>query len=170
MSVPSVRPIWTPEDARLTAELAAEFPTEVGIIETADRWNARLARIRRALTSWPVITLLPLLIIPVGLANPPRAQADPGVGCQTVVWGFLASQRRTLCDGPIFADGSWNRARVVWTPAHQVPINCYGGYWSTSCSGGYFVSERVNSSETYPVTPATVLPDEPGHISVGSLT
>lgn len=100
----------------------------------------------------------------------PVAQADPA-NCQTVLWGFLGSQDRTLCDGPVYADGSWMRRRIVWTPAHYVPLvtNCYGGRYYTSCTttGGYPVDLHVWSDETYPVTPDTVLPDEPGHIEGG---
>lgn len=95
------------------------------------------------------------------------AKADPP-NCDTVLWGFLGSQRRTVCDGPLRADGSWQRARVIWTPAHEVPLSCFtsgGTYFSsTSCSGGYFVNETVNDTDKYPVTPDTVLPDEPGHL------
>jgi hypothetical protein len=68
----------------------------------------------------------------------------------------------------VAADGSWLRARVIWTPAHEVPATCFttgGRYWArTSCSGGYWVDERINAREVYPVTVATVLPDEPGWI------
>ena len=46
------------------------------------------------------------------------AQAD----CQSVPWGFLGSQTRTLCDTPLAPDGSWTRRRTIWVPAHQVPI------------------------------------------------
>jgi hypothetical protein len=95
---------------------------------------------------------------------PPDAHADAaGAGCQTVLWGFLGSERRTLCDGPIRPDGSWTRERAVWTPAHYVPVTC-SGYYYISCSGGYAVSQSIDSDETYPVTPDTVLPDEPGHL------
>lgn len=93
----------------------------------------------------------------------PDARADTGIGCKTELWGFLGSSRRTICDGPVRADGSWERVRVFWTPAHQVPLTCYGTYFIT-CNGGYFVSERVNSTERYFVTQATVLPDEPAHL------
>ncbi len=93
----------------------------------------------------------------------PEARADTGVGCKNDLWGFLASQRRTICDGPMRADGSWERVRVFWTPAHQVPTTC-SGYYVFTCTGGYFVSERVNSTERYSVTAATVLPDEPAHL------
>lgn len=79
----------------------------------------------------------------IGFAS--HADAAPsGVSCRTDPWGFLASQRRTLCDGPVQADGSWQRLRVVWTPAHRTLINCYGGV-VLSCWGGDFVGERVNS-------------------------
>jgi hypothetical protein len=92
----------------------------------------------------------------------PPASAKPG--CESVPWGFLGGQTRTLCDGPMLADGSWMRARVVWVPAHQVPFTCTYGSYSSSCSGGYFVDESVVSVEKYPVRPETVLPDEPGYL------
>lgn len=93
----------------------------------------------------------------------PLASAAPP-GCDSVPWGFLGSQVRTLCDGPMLADGSWMRARVIWVPAHQVPFTCTYGTFSSSCSGGYFVDESVVSAEKYPVRPETVLPDEPGYL------
>lgn len=92
----------------------------------------------------------------------PSASAAPG--CESVPWGFLGSQLRTLCDGPMLADGSWMRARVVWVPAHQVPFRCTYSRYSSSCSGGYFVDDSVISAEEYPVRPETVLPDEPGYL------
>lgn len=91
----------------------------------------------------------------------PESNADPA-GCQTDLWGFLGSQRRTVCDGPKRANGEWTRGRVVWTPAHQVPFRCtYGTYYS-SCSGGYFVPESYQEQDRYPVTDDTVVPGEPG--------
>lgn len=99
-----------------------------------------------------------------GLAFAREVDAQPaGVGCQTDLWGFLGSQRRTLCDGPVGADGSWQRLRIVWTPAHTTPVTCYGRY-AVTCYGGDYVGERVNSQEQYPVTPGTVLADEPQHL------
>lgn len=92
----------------------------------------------------------------------PPASAKPG--CDSVPWGFFASQVRTLCDGPMRPDGSWSRARVIWVPAHQVPFTCSYGRYSSSCTGGYFVDDSVVSAEEYPVTPETVLPDEPGYL------
>jgi hypothetical protein len=113
----------------------------------------------------------------VGLAAAAHADDAPSLGgpahvgpdCQTDPWGFLGSQRRTLCDGPISSDGSWSRERTIWAPAHySTPICSYRGGSSsssyTSCSGGYFVNERLIGNETYPVRPDTVLPDEPGHL------
>ncbi|AKF15254.1 hypothetical protein SEA_SHEDLOCKHOLMES_77 [Mycobacterium phage ShedlockHolmes] len=98
----------------------------------------------------------------------PQASADPGhPECQTVPWGFLGSQKRSLCDSPVRADGSWDRERLVWVPAHNVPLRttCSGSY-SITCTttGGYFVDTAIVTDETYPVTPDTVLPDEPGHL------
>ena len=92
----------------------------------------------------------------------PDAHAD--TGCETIPWGFLASQRRTICDGPMHADGSWSRGRVISVPAHEVPFTCYYGTYMSSCSGGYFVDETIISKDAYPVTPDTVLPDEPGYL------
>jgi hypothetical protein len=101
----------------------------------------------------------------------PTSHAEFGVpgpnmgNCQTDRWGFLGSQRRMLCDGPIQSDGSWSRQRTIWRPAYFTPQSCtYSRSWSSSCSGGYFVNEQLISSETYPVRPETVLHDEPGHL------
>ena len=98
------------------------------------------------------------------LGSPSRADAY----CKTEPWGFLGSQRRTLCDGPISNDGSWSRERTLWVPAHRDMPSCSRSgssyYSSTSCYGGYWVNERLVSNETYPVRPDTVLPDEPGHL------
>lgn len=101
-------------------------------------------------------------IVAAAVAVAPNANATPG--CESIPWGFLASQVRTLCDGPIQADGSWMRTRVIWVPAHQVPFRCTYGTYSSSCTGGYFVDDSIVSSERYPVRPETVLPDEPGYL------
>jgi hypothetical protein len=93
--------------------------------------------------------------------------ARPDANCRTEPFGFLGSQRRTLCDGPISKDGSWSRERTIWVPAHRTPESCTSGsdYHSfTTCYGGYWVDQKLISNETYPVRPDTVLPDEPGHL------
>ncbi|AJD82297.1 hypothetical protein PBI_KESHU_77 [Mycobacterium phage Keshu] len=101
----------------------------------------------------------------------PQAHADEyEPGCKVDLWGFLASSRRAICDGPIRPDGSWERAREFFVPAHRVPLRttCSGTY-SVTCttSGGYFQERTSDGVETYVVTPDTVLPDEPGHLDEG---
>lgn len=86
--------------------------------------------------------------------------------CKTDLRGFMGSQRRTLCDGPVSRDGSWSRERTIWVPAHHSPSYCSTGsdrYYS-SCYGGYFVDQHEISRETYLVRPETVLSDEAGHL------
>lgn len=91
----------------------------------------------------------------------PTAKADPA-NCDTVLWGFLGGQRRTVCDSPKRANGEWTRRRVIWVPAHQVPFTCSYGRYFSSCSGGYFVDTYVVDKDEYPVRDDTVLADEPG--------
>ena len=71
----------------------------------------------------------------------------------------LCAEGSTICDGPRAADGRWVRYRMVWVPAHNVPLR-------TSCSstttGGYFQQEQVFEKVKYPVTDDTVVPGEPG--------
>lgn len=102
-----------------------------------------------------------------GALSMPQAGASPGVGCETIHWGFLGSQRRSICDGPKNPDGSWLRGRAVWTPAHYVPGYCYGRYY-VSCSSGYYVDETTQAKETYIVFDYNVLPDEPGWLPPGT--
>lgn len=103
----------------------------------------------------------------IGLAA--QADATPGIGCETIRWGFLGSQRRTVCDGPVQPDGSWVRAREVWTPGGYVPLSTYCSRYSCTSSGGYYREQSTQAFETYVVTPGTVLPDEPGHLPAGSV-
>ena len=70
---------------------------------------------------------------------------------------------RTICDGPIRPDGSWERAREFYSPEHYVPMSCSWGTYSGSCSGGYWLNEYDNI-DRYQVTADSVLPDEPAHI------
>lgn len=105
-----------------------------------------------------------VLVTGAGYATVP-AKAAPGVGCETIRWGFLGTQRRTVCDTPRRPDGSWTRAREVWVPAGWVP-----GYCSRySCTSGYYNAGGTVAYEEYPVTDDTVLPDEPGWLPTGSV-
>lgn len=99
------------------------------------------------------------------VAGVPPAHADPA-NCETIAWPDLLhwAQKRTVCDGPQRADGSWDRHRILWTPAHQVPFTCsYGRYYS-SCSGGYFVGDTIAADDTYPCWPDNIPANEPGHL------
>jgi hypothetical protein len=118
-----------------------------------------------------IVAAITLAALAISDIAPPPAHAAPdldfGPNCDTVPWGFLDSQRRTICDGPIEPGGGWGRKRSIWTPAHTTPIHtsCYGKY-SVSCdtSGGNNVEMSINDQQVYHVTPDTVLPDEPGHL------
>lgn len=108
----------------------------------------------------------------------PDAEASPGLaptgnGCEQVGWGLNLfgnwTQRRTTCDGPRAADGSWTRAREVWVPAGYVRGSSYCGTYSCSYSEGYYRPRTTIAFETYPVTPGTVLPDEPQWLPAGTV-
>lgn len=98
------------------------------------------------------------------------AHADPTPpNCEVHPWGiFGLTQKRIICDGPIQSDGSWVRRRIIGTPAYyqDATTNCYGGAYYTRCttSPGGPVAATIQSDDTYPVRPETVLPDEPGHM------
>lgn len=70
---------------------------------------------------------------------------------------------RTICDGPIQADGSWTRLREFYDGERYVPVRCNFGTYGGSCYGGYWLNE-FDKVDKYIVTADTVLPDEPGHI------
>ncbi|MGH3955916.1 MAG: CDGP domain-containing protein [Mycobacterium sp.] len=127
-----------------------------------DLWIHRRGRYRDRTAVALLVTFVAIMV--AGVFSTPLAYADPGKGCDTVLWGFLGSQRRTLCDYPARTDGSWTRERIVWTPAHYVRGYCSGTYYIT-CYQGYPVGQSVQSVESYPVTPDTVLGDEPGHLA-----
>jgi len=105
----------------------------------------------------------------VAVAGAAPANAVPiPANCQQQPWGFLGTQTRQICDGPILPNGSWMRTRVIGVPAHYAnpSSSCYSGSYSSHCTyypGGY-VSEYDSDNETYSVTADTVLPDEPGHL------
>lgn len=97
------------------------------------------------------------------------ARADVPLDCQTTTgfWLFHGTAR-TLCDGPVQADGSWTRWREFFTPAHTTSASsyCSGGAYYSSCTftPARYVERASNGIEQYVVFPDTVLPDEPGHI------
>ncbi len=104
---------------------------------------------------------VPSYSMPIGTGGiPPNCQQQP--------WGFLGHKVRSICDGPIQPDGSWMRRRIVGIPGHyEYPSSsCSGGSYSSYCTfyPGGWVDEVDSDDETYPVTPDTVLPDEPGHL------
>lgn len=101
------------------------------------------------------------------------AHADPNIGCERINWGLhiLTPQKRTICDGPRRADGSWERWRQLWTPAHYVPARsyCSGTYWvSCNTTGGYYVDDQIWEEETYIVFDHNVLDGEPGWLPPGT--
>lgn len=110
-----------------------------------------------------------------GIGYAAHAQADSYVpGCERVDWGFLASGYRTICDGPKRPDGSWDRTRREWTPAHWAGGYCNFGRYYSSCTPRYFVEESTQRLETYPVSDAPgaenqPLPNEPGWLSSGTV-
>lgn len=101
------------------------------------------------------------------VAVAPPAAALPA-SCEVVPWGFLGSQQRGICDGPVQRDGSWMRHRIVAVPAHSMPVftSCSGGTYTTFCttSGGGFMPYTELDNEWYRVTPDTVPPNEPGYL------
>lgn len=100
--------------------------------------------------------------VAAGLTLAPPANADVQPGCQHDRWGFLGTQTRSICDGPQLPDGSWVRYRIVWIPAHTVPVTTSCGSYSCSTSGGYWQDEQVFEKVKYPVRPETVVAGEPG--------
>ena len=102
-------------------------------------------------------------VMAAGVQAAPLAHAyEPG--CVSQFWLYnLRGTTRTICDGPRFPDGSWKRAREFFAPERYVPVTCSWGSYGGSCYGGYTLRE-LNILDVYPVTDATVLPDEPGWI------
>ena len=76
---------------------------------------------------------------------------------------FGRGTTRTICDGPIQADGTWQRVREFYDGERYVPMRCSWGSYSGSCSGGYWLNE-FEIRDQYVVSVDTVLPDEPGHL------
>ena len=125
--------------------------------------------IRRFFTDGVVYLVAALFVILAAVWFSIPAKAAPGVGCETIRWGFLGGQRRTVCDGPKAADGSWMRAREIYVPAGYVPSFTSCGSYSCSTSGGYYRERATVAFEVYPVTDGSVLPDEPGWLPAGTV-
>ncbi|MCV7226099.1 hypothetical protein H7J73_08645 [Mycolicibacterium komossense] len=111
-----------------------------------------------------------ILVMALGVLWATEAKADPpGMKCVDQFWLIpFQSNRRTICDGPIQPDGSWNRIREFYSPAYRVPVrtSCYGTYsFSCTTTGGYVQPMTSQGIEPYVVTPETVLADEPGHLA-----
>lgn len=109
---------------------------------------------------------LAAVFVAAGMMLGPAAHADPNVGCETIHWGFLGLQWRTICDGPRRPDGSWERARRIWTPAGFVPGWCSVYF----CQPGYYQQEITTGFEQYVVFDSNVLPGEPGWLPPGAFT
>lgn len=101
------------------------------------------------------------------------------MGCEDIGHPNLLNwiQRRAICDGPRYADGHWDRTRVIYTPAHttNASSSCYGGAYSSSCTFYPAQSYDLSIQErtTYPVSDApgaenAPLPDEPGWLPPGT--
>lgn len=128
--------------------------------------KVRPRRLRRIIASSVAAGALGL----AGVGWATEAKADYEPGCQSQFWMYqLRASTRTICDGPIFADGSWKRLRVFYAPRRYVPVTCNYTRYSGYCNGGYWLDE-LDVRDIYPVTPDTVLPDEPGHIPQGTTT
>ncbi len=85
----------------------------------------------------------------------------------------LRATTRTICDGPLEADGGWMRTRTFYAPAYVTNSysSCYGAGLFLNCTSTPSREvEEFTRSEVYPVTPATVLPDEPGYVGSGRVT
>ena len=100
------------------------------------------------------------------LTAAPAAHAEPGCVSQAWLYGGLFGRwtQRVICDGPVRADGSWNRGREFYSPSYYLPYRCSWNSYGGSCGGGYWVGEFQVGPDFYTVTDATVLGDEPGHI------
>lgn len=99
------------------------------------------------------------------LATGTTSEAHARPGCVSQYWLYEGrGTTRTLCDGPRLPDGSWNRSREFYSPATALPTICTWTPYGGGCSGGYTLPE-VSILTIYPVTDATVLPDEPEWIA-----
>ena len=102
------------------------------------------------------------------LTAAPAEANTPPPGCVSQYWLygglFGRGTTRTICDGPIQADGSWQRGREFFDAPRYIPMTCSWGYYGGSCVGGYWLGE-FDLVDYYVVTPDSILPDEPGWIA-----
>jgi amino acid permease len=108
------------------------------------------------------------------VAPPAAAESDTPPGCVSQFWMVgLRATTRIICDGPLNPDGGWMRARAFYAPAYISDgySSCYGsGYWSNCVYTAPREVAEYDVRDYYPVTPTTVLPDEPGYIGTGAVT
>ena len=102
-----------------------------------------------------------------GVLAAPTAHAAPiGEGCVSDFWMWqgLRASTRVICDGDRAADGSWERRRGFFADAYTT--NGYSSCYRYGCTyyPPRFIPE-LKVMDTYRVTDATVLPDEPGWIA-----
>ena len=144
------------------------LPSDRMIVDESVEHRLSAGALLRKLTPWWVVTGLAMAAAVVALMlTPPEVHAAPA-GCEQIPWGFLGTQQRLICDGPVRPDGSWERTRTIGVPAHyrNASSSCYGGSYSSSCTfypAGWV--EQVTVEDTsYIVFPFNVLPNEPGHL------
>ncbi len=124
----------------------------------------RRARICDGLAVGLLLALMAALGAVLFFASTPHAKADnDGCAEQFWMWKGLRSATRIICDSPRNPDGSWTRRRGFFADAYTT--NGYGSCSRYSCT--YYPPRYVPELrviDEYPVTDATVLPDEPGWI------
>ena len=101
------------------------------------------------------------------LAPAAGAWPDPDLGpsCDTTPTGSLIDQRgfRTICDGPIEADGSWQRKNYLWGESNRVCTRgTLGNRRCMDMPGGVHIYTDPDAS--YRVTPDAIPFGEPGHL------
>jgi hypothetical protein len=128
---------------------------------------------------WKIATTFIGLAL-AGLLHPAPANAnpfgnDPRVGCEDIGHPSLLNWigRRTICDGPRLADGSWQRLRIIYTPAHHVNASSYCGTYTCSFDAGGDYAMTIQEKRQYAVSDApgaenAPLPDEPGWLPPGT--
>jgi hypothetical protein len=113
-----------------------------------------------------------LLIAAASFAAPTANAEEYDIGCDFIRWGFLGGQVRMICDGPRRPDGSWQRGRMIFVPAHVNPARstCSSGSYSSTCTyrEKEYVDQREIEKVFYDVTDDTVPPGEPGWLPEGA--